>query len=62
MRLILIAISLFVYWLLLSGHSETWLVVPGAVLSLAIVILCAARGISDVEGFPIGLTIRGMVY
>ena len=62
MRLILIAIALFAYWLLLSGHYEWWLVAFGAVLSVLVVLFCWAKGISDPEGFPIGLTWRGLMY
>ncbi|MEM6623754.1 MAG: Na+/H+ antiporter subunit E [Pseudomonadota bacterium] len=61
-RLALIAITLFGFWLVLSGHYVTWLVVSGAVLSVAVVAFCWAKGITDREGFPIGLTARGIVY
>ena len=62
MRLGLIALTLFAYWLLLSGHYEPWLVISGAVLSLAVVIFCSMKGITDAEGFPIGLVPRALQY
>ena len=62
MRLILIAITLFVYWLALSGHYEWWLVAFGAVLSVLVVVFCLRKGITDSEGFPVGLVPRGIVY
>lgn len=62
MRLILLVIALFAYWLLLSGHYEWWLIAFGAVLSILVVAFCWVKGISDAEGFPIGLTVKGLVY
>ncbi|MEM9138392.1 MAG: Na+/H+ antiporter subunit E [Pseudomonadota bacterium] len=62
MRLILLAIALFAYWLLLSGHYEWWLIAFGGVLSVLVVVFCRVKGISDAEGFPIGLTFKGLVY
>lgn len=62
MRLILMIAALFAYWLLLSGHYAPWLVASGGILSAAVVIFCAAKGITDNEGFPIGLTLRGILY
>ena len=61
MRLILIAITLFVYWLALSGHYEWWLIAFGAVLSVLVVLFCWGKGVSDAEGFPIGLLPRGLL-
>ncbi|MEM7743558.1 MAG: Na+/H+ antiporter subunit E [Pseudomonadota bacterium] len=62
LRLALIAVVLFGFWLVLSGHYQTWLVASGAGLSIAVVLFCWAKGITDREGFPIGLTGRGLVY
>ena len=62
MRLILIVITLFAYWLLLSGHYAPWLVIAGGILSAVVVGFCWMKGITDREGFPIGLTLRGMIY
>jgi multicomponent Na+:H+ antiporter subunit E len=62
MRLVLIALLLFVYWLVLSGHYETWLIAFGAVLSVVVVVFCWSKRMTDAEGFPIGLMPRGLVY
>ena len=62
MRLILIVLTLFVYWLLLSGHYAWWLVAFGAVLSVLVVLFCWVKGITDEEGFPVGLIPRAVFY
>jgi multicomponent Na+:H+ antiporter subunit E len=62
MRLALISVTLFAYWLLLSGHYEMWLVVSGAVLSVLVVAFCLFKGITDEEGFPIEKLPRALVY
>ncbi len=62
MRLVLISVTLFAYWLLLSGHFETWLVVSGAVLSVLVVGFCLFKGITDEEGFPIEKLPRALIY
>lgn len=62
MRLVLIVIALFAYWLVLSGHYAAWLVAAGAILSVVVVTFCWTKGITDAEGFPIGLIPRGMIY
>jgi multicomponent Na+:H+ antiporter subunit E len=62
MRLVLISVTLFACWLLLSGHYETWLVVSGAVLSVLVVAFCLFKGITDEEGFPIEKLPRALVY
>jgi len=62
MRLILIACTLYAYWLLLSGKTEPWFVVSGAVIAVTIVVFCWIKGLTDGEGFPIGLVPRGLIY
>ncbi|MEM0943288.1 MAG: Na+/H+ antiporter subunit E [Pseudomonadota bacterium] len=63
MRLFLISVTLFGYWLLLSGEWEhSWLNWSGALLSVAVVAYCLAKGITDQEGFPIEKLPRAMVY
>ncbi len=62
MRLVMISATLFAYWLLLSGHSETWLVVSGAVLSVLVGAFCLFTGITDEEGFPIEKVPRALLY
>jgi len=62
MRLVLISVTLFGYWLLLSGHYETWLVISGGVLSVAVVAFCLFKGLTDEEGFPIEKLPRALLY
>ena len=62
MRLILVVVALYLYWLALSGHYAPWSVVSGFLLSLAVVAFCRAKGITDAEGFPVGLVPRGVLY
>ncbi len=62
MRLVLISVTLFAYWLLLSGHYNTWLVSSGAVLSVAVVGFSLFKGITDEEGFPIEKLPRALIY
>ncbi len=62
MRLVLISVTLFVYWLLLSGKYTTWLVSSGAVLSVAVVVFSLFKGITDEEGFPIEKLPRALIY
>lgn len=62
MRLLALFVVLFAYWLLLSGHFDTWFVASGAVLVAGVIMFSAAKGITDHEGFPIGLVPRGLIY
>ena len=62
MRLILLFVVLFAYWLLLSGHYDLWFIASGAVLSAAVVAFSWRKGVIDGEGFPIALVGRGLVY
>ena len=62
MRLVLISVTLFAYWLLLSGHYNAWLVGSGAVLSVLVVAFCLFKGITDEEGFPIEKLPRALIY
>ena len=62
LRLILIAVTLYVYWLVLSGKSDLWLLVSGGVLTVAVVRFCRANGIIDAEGFPLERLGGGLAY
>jgi multicomponent Na+:H+ antiporter subunit E len=62
MRLIALALALFVFWLALSGHYTTFLVVSGALVSLAVAIWGRYVGYTDREGFPGELILRGLLY
>ena len=62
MRLILIVLTLFAYWLLLSGEYKTWLIMSGAAGAVAVVAFGLRKGIIDAEGFPAELVPRGLLY
>lgn len=62
MRLVLIVITLFAFWLLLSGHYAPWFTVSGFLFAVAVAIFCRWRGGADAEGFPFGLLPRAVTY
>lgn len=62
MRLILVALTLFAYWLLLSGHYDTWLVASGGACALAVTLFCAFKGIIDFEAFPVERLPKALIY
>lgn len=62
MRLILIVLTLFAYWLLLSGVYLTWLIASGIILSIAVVAFGLRKGIIDAEGFPVEKLPRALMY
>lgn len=63
MRQVISVIVLFGYWVVLSGFLDVpWLMISGAVLSVAVIVFCTAKGVTDREGFPIGLVPRGLIY
>ena len=62
MRSILILVTLYAFWLVLSGHYDAWFMISGLVLSVAVLAFCRVKRISDAEGFPVGLIPRALVY
>lgn len=62
MRLASIALAMFVFWLLLSGHASPWLVASGAVCAVAVALFGLRMGYADEEGHPVALLPRGFVY
>ena len=48
-----VALFLFAFWLLLSGHYTVWLVTAGAVVSVTLALLGRRFGFTDEEGHPI---------
>lgn len=62
MRAAIIAISMFIFWLLLSGHYSPWLVASGAVVSVGVALAAWHMGYADEEAHPAGLIARGLVY
>lgn len=62
MRLITLTLTMFVFWLFLSGHSSAWLVISGAVCAFAVALFGYRMGYLDDEGHPIRQLPRGLVY
>ncbi len=62
MRLLTIILVMFVYWLLLSGHSSTWLVVSGVFCAILVLLAGLRLGYADEEGHPIWHIARGLIY
>jgi multicomponent Na+:H+ antiporter subunit E len=62
MRAAVIAGTMFLFWLILSGHYTPWLVGSGVVMSIAVAAIALYMGYADAEGHPIGLIVRGMIY
>ena len=57
-----IAITLFVFWLLLSGYFTAFLVAAGAGCAIAVAWLAARMDIADREGHPLRFTPAVIVY
>jgi multicomponent Na+:H+ antiporter subunit E len=62
LRVASLAIALYVFWLLLSGHSEAFLLGAGALLALGIALAGRAFGYADAEGHPVELILSGLRY
>lgn len=62
MRLVSLSISLFGFWLLLSGHYTGFLIAVGALCVIGTVALAARMGIVDAEGHPVQLLGRALFY
>ena len=62
MRLIALAVLLFAFWLLLSGHYTAWLIGSGAVTALVVAELGRRFGYGDDEGFPLERIASGLGY
>ncbi|WEK52529.1 MAG: Na+/H+ antiporter subunit E [Candidatus Kaistia colombiensis] len=57
-----LALALFVFWLLLSGHYTVWLVVSGLVVSILLALAGRRLGFADDEGHPIERIVDGWLY
>jgi multicomponent Na+:H+ antiporter subunit E len=62
MRLISLALALFLFWLALSGHYTPMLLAAGAVSAIVCVLVAARMGIADREGHPIHLIGKFATY
>lgn len=57
-----LAVSLFVFWLLLSGIYTPFLVLSGLGASIAVALLAQRMEVADREGHPIHLALAALAY
>jgi multicomponent Na+:H+ antiporter subunit E len=62
LRILSLAATLFLFWLLLSGHYTPFLVVSGAAVALVAALLGIRSGYSDEEGHPVDYLLHGLAY
>lgn len=55
-------ITLFLFWVLLSGYFTAFLLAAGVGSSLAVVLLARRMGVLDSEGHPITMLPRALAY
>ena len=61
-RAVSLSVTLFVLWLLLSGHYEPLIIALGAVSCVMVAWIAYRMDVADHEGHPIHLTWRALVY
>jgi multicomponent Na+:H+ antiporter subunit E len=62
MRVVALVITLFLFWLLLSGLYTPFLVLSGLGCSIAVAAIAWRMGAIDPEGHPVDLTLGAFVY
>ena len=62
MRIIIAAVLMFLFWFVLSGHTELWLLLLGLASTGLTIFLSNRMNIMDREGHPFHLTIRLLRY
>jgi multicomponent Na+:H+ antiporter subunit E len=62
LHLVSLGIALYVFWILLSGHFEPFLLAAGAGSALAVVLLSWRMKIVDREGHPIQMIASVVLY
>ena len=62
MRAISLAITILVFWLILSGHYTPFLVAIGVISVVAVVALSIRMGVLDAEGHPVHLLPAAVTY
>ena len=62
MQIVSLTIVLSALWLLLSGHYDPLLISLGAASVLLTMVISVRMGVTDREGHPIHLALRGLVY
>ena len=62
MRTIIAAVLIFIFWFILSGHTELWLLLLGLASTGLTIFLSNRMNIMDHEGHPFHLTLRLLHY
>ena len=62
MRIIIAAVLMFLFWFVLSGHTELWLLLLGLASVGLTIFLSSRMNIMDREGHPFHLTLRLLHY
>jgi len=60
LRLVSIFLTLFGFWLLLSGHYTGFLMLSGILCALGVVLFARRMSIADQEGHPVDLVLRAL--
>jgi len=61
-RLVSLALALFLFWLALSGHYTPFLVTLGLLISIGCAWLAGKMGVADGEGHPNALILPALTY
>ena len=61
-RVVSLAMALFVFWILLSGHFDAFLLGSGAVAAVLVALFGVRLGYADSEGHPAELILPGLLY
>jgi multicomponent Na+:H+ antiporter subunit E len=61
-RVASLAFALYVFWLLLSGHTDAFLLGAGALAAVGIAFAGRVFGYTDREGHPVELILAGFRY
>lgn len=62
MRKVSAAVTLFVFWVLLSGHFTPFLLTAGALSAIAVVAVARRLEVVDPEGHPVGFSGSALRY
>ena len=62
MRTIIAASLIFLFWFMLSGHTEVLLIALGVLSTLLVVFLSSRMKIIDHESYPIHLSLKLLTY
>jgi multicomponent Na+:H+ antiporter subunit E len=57
-----VAVTLFIFWLLLSGYFTAFLLAAGAGSAIMVALFARRMEVVDPEGHPIHLTVNALIY